>query len=233
MTGAPKFALLLALTTPASLTAQTAPVAGPVPAPSTSAPAPIAPPDAARLAAARPVIERIWPLGTYERLMRTTMDQTVGNMMSGLYGMKMDDIAATMPDDDKAKGAALKGKTLGEAMVADDPHFEERMRISMRVMADEMSRIMTDAEPEVREALTRSYARRFTVAELGDLDRFFATPTGTAYARDSMLLMMGPDMMQAMQSFAPRMMKEMPAMMAKLEAATKHLPPAPKRSKSK
>ncbi|MGH6617717.1 DUF2059 domain-containing protein [Sphingomonas sp.] len=226
MTGMLKSALLFALMAPAPLAAQTTPSAAPVPAPPSSEQPLLAPIDTERLAAARPVIERIWPLGTYERLMRTTLDQTVGNMMSGMYGMKMDDIAATMPDDEKAKDAARKGKTLGEAMKADDPYFEERMRISMRVMADEMSRIMTDAEPEVREALTKSYARRFTVAELGDLDRFFATPTGTAYARDSMLLMMGPDMMHAMQAFAPRMMKEMPAMTAKIEAATKHLPPA-------
>lgn len=224
-----KTALLMASVAAVPTLAQTpaAPaLATPAPAPST------APLDPARLAAARPVIDRVWPLRTYERLMRGAMDQVAGNMMSGMYGMKMDDIAATMPDGDKKKDAVThKGETLGEAMAAGDPHFEERMQITMRVMMSEMSRIMTEVEPEVRDALAKSYARRFTVAELGDLDRFFATPTGTAYAHDSMMLMMGPDMMQAMQSFMPRMMKEMPVMMAKMEAATKHLPPPPEKAK--
>jgi hypothetical protein len=86
---------------------------------------------------------------------------------------------------------------------------------------------MNDVEPEVRAAMARAYARRFTVAQLGDLERFFATPTGAVYANESMMLMMGPDMMQAMQSFMPRLMKEMPTIMARVQEATKDLPPIP------
>jgi hypothetical protein len=46
------------------------------------------------------------------------------------------------------------------------------------------------------------------------------------------MMMMGPDMMQAMQSFAPRLMREMPAIMAKVQEATKDLPPPPARKRN-
>ena len=179
-----------------------------------------APVDPARLAAAKPVIDQIWPMGTYARLMHGMMEQMSQGMLANMYGMRAEDLA---PDAKSAKAAG--GKTLGEMMAEDDPYYQQRMQITMRVMFDEMGRLMTEVEPQVRDGLAHSYARHFSVDQLNDLHRFFATPTGKAYAADSMMLMMGPDMMKAMQSFAPRMFKAMPAIMAKVQEATKDLPP--------
>lgn len=210
---------LSALATPVAAFAQATPASvAPL-----AAPAPV---DPLRLAAAKPVIDRIWPLGTYARIMRGSMDQIMNASMSGMYGLKASDVVPPRPS---ATGAVdpLAGKTMGEAMRASDPYFEQRMQRTMHVMTEEMARLMTEIEPDVRSAMAKSYARRFSVSELGDLDRFFATPTGAAYAHDSMMLMMGPDMVQAMQAFVPKLMKEMPAIMAKAQDATKDLPPPP------
>jgi hypothetical protein len=189
------------------------------------APADLAPVDPARLTAARRVIDQIWPLGTYERIMRAVMDQMVNGTMASMYDMPTDSFAKGLKANSPDKST---GKTFRQALAEDDPFFEERMRRSMNVMMGEMTALMNEVEPDVRVAFANAYARRFTVAQLNDLHTFFQTPTGRIYARESMTLMMGPDMMKAMQAFAPKMMERMPAITAKVEAATKDLPP-PKR----
>lgn len=216
------WAALAALAIPTAVHAQ---VAAPA---ATAAAAPLPEVDSARLAAARPVIDRVWPLGTYARIMHAMMDQIMQSTMASMYDMPMDQFASAAGVDAKAAGA-LNGKTMGQMMAEEDPAYRERMDRTMKVMTVEMTRMMTEIEPDVREAMARAYARRFTVAQLGDLDRFFQTPTGAIYANESLMLMMGPDMMQAMQAFVPRMMHEMPAIIAKVTEATKDLPPIPTR----
>ena len=54
---------------------------------------------------------------------------------------------------------------------------------------------------------------------------FFATPTGKAYAADSMIIFMDPEVMSKMTTMMPEMMKQMPAITAKLKEATAGLPP--------
>lgn len=216
--------ILLTLTA-AVTQAQTPPVvAPPPPPPVVQIPAPPAA-DPARVAAAGPVIDQVWPLGTYARLMRGMADQMTSGMLASMYGMKPEDVLPA----DKAAAAQSGGRTLGQIMAAEDPYFQQRTDITMRVMFDEMGKLMTEVEPEVRSALVQAYARRFSVQQLADLQRFFATPTGRVYAAESMSLMMGPDMMKAMQAFTPRLMKSMPAIFAKVQDATKHLPPPPKK----
>jgi hypothetical protein len=210
----------MVLTTPAFAQSVVPPTAS-----SPAAPADLAPVDPARLTAARRVIDQVWPLGTYERIMRAVMDQMVNGTMAGMYDMPADSFAKGLKADGPDKST---GKTFRQVLAEDDPFFEERMRRSMNVMMGEMTALMNEVEPDVRVAFANAYARRFTVAQLNDLHTFFQTPTGRIYARESMTLMMGPDMMKAMQAFAPKMMERMPAITAKVEAATKDLPP-PKR----
>lgn len=189
------------------------------PASSTDTASPLEP---ARLAAAKPVIDRLWPLGTYRRLMDGTMSKMVDGVMDQMFQMRATDM---VPDKDKAGTA---GKTMGEIAQSRDPDFRERMRITTDVMFKEMMPMFDRVEPSIRDAMTKIYARKFTADQLGELDRFFQTPTGAIYAREWMAAYMDPEMLKGMQAFMPEMMKAMPAIMAKVEAATKHLPPAPK-----
>ena len=211
---------LIALAIPSAATAQIAP--------SAQVPAALAPVDPARLAAARPVIDQVWPIGTYARIMHATMDQVVNGSLAGMYDLKPADLGIDAKTD-----PAATGQTLRQLAARNDPAFDERMRITMRVLTDGIADLMTEVEPEVRIALATAYARRFTIDQLGDLRRFFDTPTGRVYAAESMTLMANPDMMKAMQTFVPKMMQGMPAIMAKVEAATKHLPPVKKKEASK
>ncbi len=86
---------------------------------------------------------------------------------------------------------------------------------------------MTKIEPDLRDALSRAFARKFTVEQLNDLNRFFATPTGRAYAPDSLLMMTDPDVIRTMAKATPMMVQAMPQIMAKAQEAMKQFPPAP------
>ena len=186
-----------------------------------SIPAAVAP---ARLDAARVTVDYLFPLGTYERMMKGTMDQLMDSILTQTFDRP---VAETM------KGYGLEDKTLDELgdssfndiMKQRDPHFEERMKISTRVMMDEMTDLMTRMEPALRDTLTRIYARKFTVPQLAEMNAFFATDTGSAFARDYMMVFVDPEMMESMMGMVPEMMQSMPTIMKKVEAATAHLPP--------
>lgn len=186
--------------------------------------------DPARLAAARPVAARVWPLGTYRRLMAGTMDRMMDAVLGTMFGMKAGDvIGAAAGKRSGEAGKALGDATLGEIAGGSDPHFAERMKITTRVLFDEMGGIMAKVEPEVQGAVAHGLARRFTVAELAELDRLFATPLGMRYAADSMLLAIEPEMVGAMVKSIPEFIAVMPGIMGKVAAATAHLPPPPRR----
>lgn len=207
-------AALLALSAPA--VAQTAPAA------TATAPAPAI--DPVRLAAATRIVSQVWPLGTYRRMMDGMMDKVMESTIAGMTGMRLGDMAGAGGASPEAR-RKLGDETLGQTMAKADPAYRERMSITMKVMTDEIVGMMSDIEPQIQTALARAYANRFTQVQLDDLGRFFATPTGTVYARDAMLISSDPEMVQAMQSFVPALMRRMPAIMEKAKAATAHLPP--------
>lgn len=101
------------------------------------------------------------------------------------------------------------------------------MRITNKVMMGEMGAIMSKVEPAVRDGLANAYARKFTAAQLRDLNRFFETPTGRFYAAESMMLFMDPEVMKSSMAMVPDLMKAMPAIGEKVKQATAHLPPPP------
>jgi len=181
--------------------------------------------DPARLAAAKVTVDHLFPLGTYERMMKGTMDQIMDSVLSGVSAMTVGDMAGAsgQPDDDMTEEE--KAKTIGEIATEADPHFEERMKISTKVMMNEMVDLMTTMEPAIRTALSKIYARKYTVSQLGEMNSFFATDTGSAFARDYMMVFVDPEMMQSMMGMVPEMMGAMPDIMKKVEEATKHLPP--------
>ena len=200
------FLTIFALGLAAPLTAQTA----------TTPSANEAPTDPSRFAAAKPVIDKLWPLGTYRRIMDGTMSKMMDAMLDAAMGMKASDIG---------KGG---DELIGESAMKADPHFRERMTISMNTMMSEMIPLMEKIEPKVRESLRTIYARKFTAPQLTEMATFFSTPTGGVYARESMVVYMDPEMIKAMQAFAPEMIQAMPAIIKKVEAATAYLPPVPK-----
>ena len=204
-----------------------------------AAPAPAAAPtaqvqlDPARLALAKTTVDQVWPLGTYQRMMSGSFDQMMDGMMASMLDMKAGDmVGPLLPQGeagDQARGE-LGGMSMREIMAKADPHFEERMRITNRTMMAEMIPVLSKLEPAIRDGLARAYAGKFTAAQLGDLNAFFATPTGRVYATESLVLFTDPEVMKMMASATPELMKAMPAIMQKVQAATAHLPAPLKQS---
>jgi hypothetical protein len=183
--------------------------------------------DPARVALARPVVDRLFPVGTYKRIMGTTMGKLMDTVMDSTMNMPMASLARIggVPSDQLAK---MDKATLAEIMAILDPYYRERTKRGMNAMMGSMTDLMIGFEPQVRDALTRVYARRFDAKQLGELKLFFDTPTGSAYAADSMTLMMEPEIMGEMQAFMPQMMAKMPDFVAAAEKAVAELP-KPKR----
>lgn len=192
----------------------------------TVAPAPAVtaePIDPARLAAAAPVIDQVFPVGTYARMMNGSMDAIMGSVMDSVGKLPVRDLAkmgGVSEDELKQMGEG----SLKDMMEIVDPAYQQRMDLFMKTMMGEMIGVMSQFEPAVRDGLTQAYARHFTAPQLADLHTFFATPTGQDYAANSMLLFMDPAVMAKMQELTPALMQQMPGIMQKVEAATAGLP---------
>lgn len=183
-------------------------------------PVSVAAPEPARLAAAKQTVDYVFPTGTYSRMMGETMDKMMESILDSTMHMPMKDLAGIsgIETNDLGEGS------LAEMMAIYDPAYKDRMRLSTRTMMSEMGTLMTRFEPEIRSGLASAYAKRFDAAQLNELNRFFATPTGKAYAADSYIIMMAPDVMEKMQTFMPQMIQAMPAIIAKVKGATEQLP---------
>ena len=199
-------------------------------------PAATAAADPAKEALAARVAAALWPDGTYGRM----VDSMVGGK-DGLGDMILDMrpadmmvlMAQTMAEAGKPAPAATDkpgppSPTLREIMTAEDPHFEERMRITMQVVGDEVRRIAKPIEPKFRAGLAKSIARRFTREQLEPIAAFFETDAGRAYAEQSMALFIDKDVMLALIQSMPAMIKELPPALEKVKTATAHLPKPPK-----
>lgn len=185
-------------------------------------PAPL--PAADRLAAAQPVVAKLFPEGTYKRLMGATFDKIIADSMDAAMDLPASQMAQ-LGGLDPETAAKIDKATVAEMMEITDPHYRERTQAGMKAMMGAMTTVMIEMEPDIRAALTRTYARKFTVAQLSELDRFFSTPTGSVYAAESMALQMDPEMMAEMQALTPKILAQMPKMLEAGKAATAHLPP--------
>lgn len=176
--------------------------------------------DSATTAAAGRAAAALVPEGTYARI----FSEKFPEMMEQMLPMMLNMSPAEM-------GAGSEKKSMRELARARDPHFEERMSIMMRVMAQEMGKVMAPLEPEVRGAMGRILARRFNAAELDEMNRFFASPVGTKFAGSFIESFMDKEMMEASIKTMPALVQAMPGIMQKVQAATAHLPPPPKPKK--
>lgn len=181
--------------------------------------------DPARLAAAQRTVDAIFPQGTYEKLMKASLDAVLGQVIDTMGIVSPYEIAGLvdMPVEDVQKIDKAK---MAEVLAIYDPAYRQRAEGGMRAMMDQVGALMTRIEPDVRQALQRAYAGRFNAQQLDEMNAFFATPTGKLYAEQSMMIFLDPEIMQTMQKMMPVMLEQMPAMVEAAKSATADLPPA-------
>ena len=162
------------------------------------------------------------PDGTYAALFDDVMSGLVDRMLS---------LSPADFDAKDAKATASRA-TLRDQIAKGDPHFEERMRITRRVISEELIKLSAVLEPKLREGLARSIARRFDEAQLKEINAFLATDSGRAFAGQTMRMWFDPDVLRSMMQSFPHMITAMPGAIARLEAETAHLP-KPKKTETK
>jgi hypothetical protein len=162
----------------------------------------------------------IIPDGTYARIM-TDMMGNIDDMMEQVFGA----LGGVMGgEEQKGKsGAELKAQFEAD-MIKRDPHFKERKDITFRVMGEEMGKLFTKIEPVMRDGLGKSLSKKYTLAELNEMNGFFATPTGAKLGRNFMGMFTDKDLLSSMFKTVPDIIKEMPGIMQRVEKATAHLP---------
>jgi len=171
------------------------------------------------------IATKVFPNGTYRKIMSGTFDKLMNSMMDQMGTLPVRDLAQ-LGGVDAAKLATIDKATLADVMAILDPAFKERSHIMIQTMMREMVPIMEKYEPNIREGLADAYRQRFSAAQLGELNRFFDTPTGSAYASQQMMMFADPAVMSKMQAFLPDFMKVMPSLMTKVQTATAGLPKA-------
>lgn len=111
-----------------------------------------------------------------------------------------------------------------QALAGNSRLTEAQKQRVVQVMGDEMTAVTTELMQSVKSglysAMTTLYAERFSVAELLELQRFYASPVvrkATLMVAEDMPRLMQP-MLASMQQMAPRMKERMDAATARLKA---------------
>ena len=180
--------------------------------------------EVATLAEARRVVGHLLPPGVYKQILGPAMAPVMDSMGDSMKALPLRQLAE-MGGLDPAQAAALDKVRLADVMAIYDPHWQERMQRQMHGMIGAMGDFFTSMEPEIREAMARAYANHFTLDELTDLDRFFATPSGGKFAGQYMTIMSDPAMAAEMKSMMPKMMQQMPHFVEAAQKAAADLPP--------
>jgi hypothetical protein len=176
-----------------------------------------------RLPAAEQVVARIFPPGTYKKMMDQSMKPMMDAVMGQVGAMPVADLVR-MAGIPEVEVANLGEGTLAEMMAIIDPAYDERQKLVLDASMSWASQLMNRMEPSFRAGLARAYAVRFSEAELTELRAFFVTPTGAHYAEQSMLIMVDPQVMAAFGEMMPAMMEAMPQLMEDMRQKTESLP---------
>ncbi len=123
-----------------------------------------------RLAAAERVVDTVFPATQREQMMAAMVASINQSMLGSL--MQQPDIARMIEKEPRAR-------TVFERFIAQQQN--------------KTAATMNANLPGMVDAITKAYARRFTEAQLKEMQTFFETPTGRVYVAQSMTIMSDPD----------------------------------------
>lgn len=184
---------------------------------------PLTPEQEARLPLASEVVRMMLPEGAMKTMMGGMFDSFLGPLMESagsdpraVVKKHLGTDWLDLEDDQAAQVAAIL-----------DPAWQERQEREKAMLPEIMGQVMGALEPAMRKAMSEVYAVYFDEAQLKDIRSFFATPTGTAFAQQSMTISSDPRLIGAMMQEMPTMMGALAAMDVQMKAASADLP-APK-----
>lgn len=186
---------------------------------------PLTPEQEARLPLAQTIVGKIMPDGT----MRDIFDGMMGGMFGDLMKMGAETESAQSFVADQlglyGEDIALSDQQASELADMFDPARKERKAKETEMIPQVIGELMTTMEPTMRKAMSELYAVYFNDTELADIDTFFSTPSGAAYARKSFKMSSDKRIVAATMESLPQMMEQFGTIEAKMKAATAGLPP--------
>lgn len=181
------------------------------------------PVEPARLTLAQTTMGALIPSGSLERM----MDNLYGKMFKtimGEMGGESDLMISIKTGVESEKIAALDEATKGKIADVFDPNRQEREDQINKVIKPLISEVLADMEPPMRAGMAKAYARKFSAAQLTELNAFLATPTGTAYGNDWMALQADPEVMLAVIKAMPPLISKFIDRAPQIEKDMKELP---------
>ncbi|MBL9071648.1 MAG: DUF2059 domain-containing protein [Sphingopyxis sp.] len=177
----------------------------------------------AQLALAQQTTTALVPPGSLAKM----LDNMYGKLFKGILGEVggMSDLMLSIKTGvETEKIEALDDKS--KAAIADllDPYRQQREDHVMNVIKPLITEALGDLEGPMRNGMAYAYARKFNAQQLGDMNAFFATPTGKAYADEWMSLQADPEVMLAMIKAVPPMINKFMDRGPELEGKFKDLP---------
>jgi hypothetical protein len=162
-------------------------------------------PDATRLVAAQKLIGTLIPPTLRDRMVDDMMRPMMANM----------------------RQAMIQSPQM-QSMLASDPKVQGIFTRFMDAQFERVTDTVRKGMPGMMEAMSRAYARRFTLPQMAEIGAFFATPTGQAYVQQAPTIMNDPDVATWMRQYMTSAMADMPgqvdALMQELAALEKDKP---------
>jgi hypothetical protein len=177
----------------------------------------------ARLTLAQQTMGSLIPAGSLEKMIDNLYGKIFKTLMGELGGQS-DLMISIKTGVDNDKIAALDEATKTKVADMFDPHRKEREDQITRVIKPLISEALTDMERPMRDGMAKAYARKFSAAQLTDLNTFLATPTGTLYANEWMALQADPEVMVSVMKALPPLIGKFMDRGPQIEKDMKDLP---------
>lgn len=163
---------------------------------------PVSIPEPARLAEARKLIALVMPVDKRDAMIETLMHAMMANVTQGVTDNP--DFEAAV---EKAPGAR---EVFGR--------FVERQQ-------EQGIAVLRERMPGLVEAMARAYARRFTVAQMVEIETFVSSPTGRLYVSQGAEIMSDPDVAAWQTDLARLQMARLPEEIERLKSEIDALQP--------
>ena len=177
----------------------------------------------ARLSLAQQTMGALIPAGSLEKMIDNLYGKMFKTIMAELGGQS-DLMLSIKTGVESDKIATLDEATKTKIADIFDPHRKEREDQITKVLKPLISEALTDLERPMRDGMAKAYARKFSAAQLTDLNSFLATPTGRLYANEWMALQADPEVMVAVMKALPPMVTKFMDRGPQIEKDMKELP---------
>lgn len=163
---------------------------------------PLTPAEEAKLPAAQQVADSILPPGAYGKMIEDAFAPMAGKIMALVEADNVARVAKLVGVSRSSIEGLDQGKIDGVVALLDPDAGVRNKRIIDFAFA-EVSAAMVKVEPFYRTGLARAYARHYDASQLAEINAFFATPTGNAFAARSLAVHFDPQVMATFPDMLP------------------------------